>query len=72
MKCGACGGTGRVADPRAVGAELRQLRVAAGLTLRAVARELGLSAPYICDLEHGRRRWSPELKQRYLRAVAGQ
>ncbi|ABC24395.1 helix-turn-helix domain-containing protein [Rhodospirillum rubrum] len=37
------------------GARLRALRAARGLTLKAMAEDLGLSAAYLSALEHGRR-----------------
>jgi transcriptional regulator with XRE-family HTH domain len=57
--CPQCNGTGRCLDDRAVGAAMRQVRIAAGLSLRGVAKRLGVSAPYVSDLELGRRNWSP-------------
>ena len=37
------------------GEKLRQLRAERGVTLKAMAEELGLSAAYLSALEHGRR-----------------
>lgn len=66
-KCPRCEGTGTL---RLVGAEMRRRRRAHGWTLRAVARALGLSPTYVCDLELGRRHWRPELYRKYARVVA--
>ena len=41
-----------------VGDEVRRLREAKGLTLRGLGAKVGLSAPYLSDVEHGRRRLS--------------
>lgn len=41
-----------------VGDEVRRLREAKGITLRALADKVGLSAPFLSDVEHGRRRLS--------------
>ena len=38
-----------------LGQEIRRLREARGITLRELARSVGLSAPFMSDLEHGRR-----------------
>ena len=38
-----------------VGEEIRRLREARGMTLRALAQKLDVSAPYMSDVEHGRR-----------------
>ena len=42
------------------GKKLRQLRKKSGLSLREVARRIGISASYLCDIEHNRR-LSPHL-----------
>lgn len=46
---------------RATGEQMRTLRLRAGITQEQMAKALGLGAPYLCDLEHGRRNWSEEL-----------
>lgn len=63
--CTVCG------TPRAFvdGAWLREQRKAAGLTLREVARRLGYTASYVCDVELNRRYASADLTARYLGAV---
>lgn len=50
------------------GAALRRERVAAGIALRAMARQLGVSAPYLSDIELGRR-WSADVVYRAARAL---
>lgn len=39
----------------AFGTKIRELREAHRMTLRALAEKLGLSAPFLSDIEHGRR-----------------
>lgn len=68
-KCKRCGGTGEELDHTLVGAMVRERREAAGLTLRKVAARSGWSAPYLSDLEHGRRNWTPVRQERVLRAI---
>ena len=41
-----------------VGEEVFRLRELAGLTLRGLAAKVGVSAAFLCDVEHGRRRLS--------------
>jgi transcriptional regulator with XRE-family HTH domain len=43
-----------MADPAELGHQLRGLRAAAGRTVASVARDAGLSVPYIANLENGR------------------
>lgn len=69
IRCKRCGGTGREQDDRAIGARWQAKRKAAGLSLRALGKKLGLSAAYLSDLECGRRRWSPENVKRYTNAL---
>lgn len=38
-----------------VGEEIRKRREAEGVTLRALARAIGVSPPFLSDVEHGRR-----------------
>jgi len=41
-------------EPSAIGHQLRARRTAAGRTVASVARDAGLSVPYIANLENGR------------------
>lgn len=59
----------KVPDHVAAGAEMRARRRKAKLSLRSVATRLGISAPYLCDLELGRRAWSEERAQAFLAAL---
>lgn len=70
IPCDKCEGTGRLLDQREVGKELRALRIAAKISLRNMAESLGLSAPYVSDLELGRRNWSRTKIKDYTRMVA--
>ncbi len=47
----------RVPDNAATGQLMREARKRAGLSLREMARRLGQSAPFVSDLELGRRGW---------------
>lgn len=49
-----------------LGQEIRRLRLKAGLTLRGLARQVGVSAAYLSDIEYDHRRPSDAL----LRKVA--
>lgn len=52
------------AKPPTLGSELQRLRTAAGFTLRKFADKVGISAAHQSDIEHDRRRPSPELLTR--------
>ena len=54
----------------APGWKLRERRQRHGVTLRALARAMRISAPYLHDLEHGRRTINPTLRGRYRAALA--
>lgn len=67
--CPRCSGTGQVQDDAALGAELRQLRVAACVSLWQVASQMGFSVSYISDLEHGRKAWTITKIEHYRRSI---
>jgi len=66
--CPVCRGTGTRPDRRDVGTKMRQLRLSRKLGMREVARKLGLSGPYISDLELGKRLWNEQLIERFKKA----
>jgi transcriptional regulator with XRE-family HTH domain len=51
------------------GQMVRELRERKGVSLRAVAKRLGLSAAFISDLERGRRNWSKQRFDEVERAI---
>ena len=51
------------------GAALRYVREASEISLRQLAKELGLSAMYVSDLERGKRNWSVERFDAYIEAL---
>jgi|HubBroStandDraft_1064217.scaffolds.fasta_scaffold02417_3 transcriptional regulator with XRE-family HTH domain len=55
-------------DHVATGAAMRQLRKAHNISLREIARRMGLSAPFISDLERGRRNWNANMALQYMKA----
>lgn len=69
LTCPKCGGRGTLPDPRVVGAAMRALRVKAGIPQKELAWRMKLSAPYIVDIEAGRRAFHPELVTRYKKAL---
>ncbi len=58
-----------VIDATATGEAARTEREAAGLSLREMARRMGVSAPYVSDLELGRRAWSMERVRLWNEAI---
>lgn len=52
---------------KTLGSEIQRLRLEAGITLRAFARQLDISAAHQSDIEHSRRMPSDDL----LRSMAG-
>ena len=55
IECPECFGKGKVPDPATVGQELRKMRLSAGLRLKDLARIIGVTSAYLCDIEKGRR-----------------
>ena len=52
-------------DNVATGAIAKRLREKSRLSLRELGRKMDLSAPYLCDLENGKRNWSEDLMTRF-------
>ena len=52
------------------GPQRRKMRERAKLSLRTLAHEMNISAPYLLDLERGYRRWSADLLERHDDALA--
>ena len=67
--CHCCGGSGEEYNHQAMGAELRGLRLRAGISLTALAGRLKCSPPYLSDLEKGKRNWRDELVERYRKGL---
>lgn len=63
--CHCCGGSGQELDHAAMGATMRAIRERKGISIRQLASKLRLSAPYLSDLERGRRNWRDELINAY-------
>lgn len=69
MACPACSGNGFVTDPVETDAAMRKARKDAALSLREVARRLQVSAAYLSDLELGRRAWTRDKRESFLKAI---
>lgn len=64
--CPTCLGLGKLPEP----SDARIRREAAGVSLRRTADAMGISAPYLSDLERGHRTWSALLWQRFCQTIA--
>ena len=58
-----------IIDSLATGESMRQSRILSGLSLREISRRMCLSAPYLSDLERGKRNWTKKLANRYEDAI---
>lgn len=54
---------------RRIGAEARAVRVAGGKSLRFVARAMGVSAPFLSDLELGNHLWTTDTMAAWQKAI---
>jgi transcriptional regulator with XRE-family HTH domain len=52
-----------------IGLQKRILREKANIGIRPLAREMGITAPYLIDLERGYRRFNDELQARHADAI---
>ena len=63
--CHCCDGSGQETDNVKLGRSLSGLRLRKAYTLRAFAREMGISHTFLWQLENGKRNWTPELERNY-------
>lgn len=59
-------------DHAKLGAMLRKIRIAQGMSLRAMANGKKVSPAYVSDLERGRRNWSHAHVEEYLKLLPQQ
>lgn len=64
--CPACHGTGHVLDHKTIGRRMQAARHAKGVSLRVMAKRIGVSHSYLCLLEKGQRHWPWKLQNRFL------
>jgi transcriptional regulator with XRE-family HTH domain len=64
-----CYGSGWMSDPPRLGELLRKAREAHNLSLRKLAERVGVSPPFMSDIEHGRRWPGPEVADRLADAL---
>jgi len=58
-----------MSDSTVVGLALRERRIELGISLREAARRAGWSAPYVSDLERGRREFGFHQIKKYTEAI---
>lgn len=68
--CDKCDGSGKQIDQRSLAKDMRELRNESGFSLRYVAYAMGISAPYLSDLERGNRPWNDEVMESFKKVVA--
>lgn len=64
IDCPKCKGRGKLPDQVKLGYAMRNIR--GKESLRSLGKRIGFSAPYLCDLEKGRRNWTDALMKKYL------
>ena len=67
IQCPRCAGQGEVEIVD--NARLRKMRETAGMSLRELARRCGITAPYLCDIELGRRQPSGPVRYKLMKAL---
>lgn len=68
--CPKCNGTGKIIDPCIVGPVLRLKRISTSISLRTMAKRIGISAMYLSEMERGLKAWSGERIQQFLNELA--
>lgn len=69
VRCPTCRGKAWIISRRTEGGRLRLVRQNARLTIKTIARALGVTPSYLCMVEHGRRAVTDGLFDDYLKAV---
>lgn len=65
--CLHCNGTGQEIDPFALGQTFRAKRMAAGVSLREMARRLDITPAYLSDMERGSRMLQDQYQKAYAK-----
>lgn len=68
--CPQCEGTGSILDAMLVGEYVRKKRNSAGASLRAISEKVGITPPYLNDLERGRRAWTRDRMKQCLDEIS--
>jgi len=58
-----------VPDNCAIGTTMRETRTRRGMSLRCLATRMKISAPYLSDLELGRRSWTESRVLQFMKAL---
>lgn len=68
--CRCCRGSGKELDQKAVAAEMKKYRMTRvpKPSQATIAKRMGITPAYLCDLEQGYRNWNPSLIQRFKKA----
>lgn len=69
VPCARCDGTGFTIDDKALGQAMRRTRQTVAISLREMAKRMGISASYLSDLELGRRHWNAGIIEEYRQQV---
>jgi len=56
-------------DHKECGRIVRAVRAERNITGKRLAELLGVSAAYVCGLEHGKRKWTPQLYVKILTVI---
>ena len=68
-ECRRCGGTGRERDWRGLGLQARKEREGRCVSLRQMAKRVGVSPAYLSDLECANRSWLGPKARAYLKLL---
>lgn len=60
-----------IPDNVQTGLLMRKARIKAGISVRGMAKKLNCSAPYVSDLELGRRNWREEMAELWAHILCG-
>jgi transcriptional regulator with XRE-family HTH domain len=69
QQCHCCNGSGVEKNHKTLGQSMRNSRIKAGLSLRKMAKKIGISFSFLAQLERGNRHWTQDVEYKFLKAL---
>lgn len=67
--CRCCRGSGVEKNHKTLGQSMRNSRIKAGLSMRKMAKKIGISFSFLAQLEKGNRHWTEDVEYKFLKIL---